>query len=80
VELQDNVDNWPEWTTLFSLQSPKGSLPLGQTRGYTYDGEPLLISDTTPANGAVITTAWPVISVTLYDPQLGNLSPASGVY
>jgi hypothetical protein len=75
-----NVDNRSESTTLFSLQSPKGSLPLGQTRGYTYDNQPPLISDTIPANRPVIATSWPVISATLTDPQLGNLSPASGVY
>jgi hypothetical protein len=46
----------------------------------TYDGQPPLISDTIPSDGSVITTAWPVISATLHDPQLGNLSPASGVY
>jgi YD repeat-containing protein len=62
------------------MQSPKGSLPLGQTRGYTYDDQPHIISDTMPTNGSVITTSWPVISATLYNPQLGNLSPASGVY
>jgi YD repeat-containing protein len=68
----DNVDNRSEWTTLFSQQSPKGSLPLGQTRGYTYDNQPSLISDTIPADGSVITTSWPVISATLTDPELGS--------
>jgi YD repeat-containing protein len=72
AQTADHVDNWSEWTTLFSLQSPKGSLPLGQTRGYTYDGQPPLISDTIPANGSVITTAWPVISATLSDPEPGS--------
>jgi hypothetical protein len=40
AQTADNVDNWSEWTTLFSLQ---------------FDGEPPLISDTIPANGSVIT-------------------------
>jgi hypothetical protein len=31
-----------------------------------------LISDTIPANGSVITIAWPVISATLYDPEPGS--------
>ncbi len=66
MELQDNVGNWSVWTTLFSLQSPKGR--------YTYDGQPPLISDTIPANGSVITSAWPIISTTLTDP-----APGSGV-
>ncbi len=64
VQAADNVDNWSEWTTLFSLQSPKGR--------YTYDGQPPLISDTIPADGSVITTSWPVISATLSDPQPGS--------
>jgi YD repeat-containing protein len=72
AQTADHVDNWSEWTTLFSLQPPKGSLPLGQTRGYTYDDQPPLISDTIPADGSVITTAWPVISATLTDPQPGS--------
>jgi YD repeat-containing protein len=82
AQTADNVDNWSEWTTLFSLQSPKGSLPLGQTRGYTYDGQAPLISDTIPADGSVITTSWPVISATLTDPSTSlrtGPEPGSGV-
>jgi hypothetical protein len=60
---QDNLGNWLDWTTLFTLQSPKGR--------YTYDDQPPLISDTIAANGSVITTSWPVISAALYDPQPG---------
>jgi hypothetical protein len=59
AQTADHVDNWSEWTTLFSLQ---------------FDGQPPLISDTIPANGSVITSAWPVISATLTDP-----APGSGV-
>jgi RHS repeat-associated protein len=57
AQTADNVDNWSEWTTLFSLQ---------------YDHQPPLISDTIPADGSVITTSWPVISATLSDPQPGS--------
>jgi hypothetical protein len=57
AQTADNVDNWSEWTTLFSLQ---------------YDDQPPLISDTIPANGSVITTSWPVISATLSDPEPGS--------
>jgi hypothetical protein len=42
AQTADNVDNWSEWTTLFSLQ---------------YDNQPPLISDTIPADGSVITTS-----------------------
>jgi RHS repeat-associated protein len=36
------------------------------------DDPPPLISDTIPADGSVITTAWPVISATLSDPEPGS--------
>jgi hypothetical protein len=67
AQTADHVDNWSEWTTLFSLQ---------------FDGEPPLISDTIPANGSVITSAWPVISATLTDPSTSlrtGPEPGSGV-
>jgi hypothetical protein len=37
-----------------------------------FDGQPPLISDTIPADGSVITTAWSVISATLTDPEPGS--------
>jgi hypothetical protein len=58
TQTADNLDNWSEWSTLFSLQ---------------YDGQPSLISDTIPADGSVITTAWPVISASLTDPESGRV-------
>jgi RHS repeat-associated protein len=57
AQTADNVDNWSDWTTLFTLQ---------------YDGQPPIISDATPADGSVITTSWPVISATLSDPEPGS--------
>jgi RHS repeat-associated protein len=49
------------------------SSPCSPPKGrYTYDGQPPIISDTIPANGSVITTAWPVISATLSDPEPGS--------
>jgi hypothetical protein len=49
AQTSDNVDNWSDWTTLFTLQSPKGR--------YTYDDQSPIISNTTPADGSVITTS-----------------------
>jgi hypothetical protein len=36
------------------------------------DGQSPFSSDTIPANGSVITSAWPVISASLTDPQPGS--------
>jgi hypothetical protein len=61
VQTKDQAGNWAAWTTppLFTFQ---------------YDGQAPIISDLTPPNSAVITTAWPVISATLSDPQPGSVA------
>jgi hypothetical protein len=46
--------------------------PLAPKGEVSYDSQPPIISDTIPANGSVIATAWPVISATLTDPERGS--------
>jgi hypothetical protein len=57
AQTEDQVGNQAAWTTLFTLM---------------YDGQPPLITDTSPSGGSVITNAWPVISATLSDPEPGS--------